>query len=376
MKRVSSRKEPVPPERTAKVNTCALAHVEAAHSSRLNKMHDGIMELSGKRVLVTGGAGFVGSEVIRQLIELKADVTILDDFSSGRTKYTDGLPIKVVKGSITDNEVVESAGKNKDVIFHLAALPFIPDAYADPRPFFKVNLEGTVMLAWHAIHSKSLKSFVHISSSEVYGSALRAPMDEDHPTIPHSTYASSKLAGDRAIATMQKEHNLPAVVIRPFNCYGPRITQPYIIPEIMTSLLNSRTVNLGNVDASRDFTYVADTARGIILAATSESVIGETINLGSNMSITIRDLVFEIAKIMGLKHVTIRQDPTRFRPWDVERLICDYTKAKKKLGWRPEVPLKEGLTRTVEWLKTNPIRLREPFRGWPKAYKTKSHRKN
>jgi dTDP-glucose 4,6-dehydratase len=195
-------------------------------------------------------------------------------------------------------------------------------------------------------------------------------MNEDHPTLPHSTYASSKLAGDRAIATMQKENDLPAVVIRPFNCYGPRFTQPYIIPEIMTSLLASDSVTLGNVEASRDFTFVSDTANGIILAGASESAIGETINLGSNMSITIRELVDKIAEVMGRSSVRITLDSTRVRPWDVDKLICDYSKAEEKLGWKPRTSLKDGLARTVEWLKRNPVKLREPFRGWTKTYKS------
>jgi len=324
-------------------------------------------KLADKRVLVTGGAGFIGSELVRQLLDLKARVSVLDNFSSGKAEYLRALNVEVIRGSVTNDEIVQLALEDQEFVFHLAALPFIPDAYADPRPFFETNVEGTVLMAWNAARTKSLRSFVHVSSSEVYGSAQSIPMNEDHPTIPHSTYAASKLSGDRAIATMQKENDLPAVIIRPFNSYGPRFTQPYIIPEIMTNLLNSNAVTLGNVDASRDFTFVADTARGIILAATSDSARGETINLGSGISITIRQLVKEIADLMKRDTVTITFDETRLRPWDVEKLECDYTKAKRILGWEPKISLREGLLETLKWLKANPVRLRQPFRGWPRS---------
>lgn len=322
--------------------------------------------LAETNVLVTGGAGFIGSEVVRQLCKLGANVTVLDNFTSGKTEYLNGLDVKIVRGDVCDKELVSNVLKDQEMVVHMAALPFIPDSYVNPGAFFEANTIGTMNMMWGAIRSESVEKFVHISSSEVYGSAKYVPMDEDHPTLPHSTYAASKLAADRAVFTLHKEHGFPAVIIRPFNSYGPRITQPYIIPEIVTQLLNGDRLRLGNIDASRDFTYVSDTAGGVILALTEREAVGETINLGSGRDVKIGDLARLIASLMN-KGVQIEQDKSRFRPHDVGRLICDNSKAKKILGWEPRVSLEDGLRKTIEWIRAYPIKFKEPFKGWPKA---------
>jgi len=325
--------------------------------------------LKERRILVTGGAGFIGSEVVRQLYELEADVTVFDNFSSGKIDYIKEIHnIKVCKGDICDDKVASKLLKDQELVIHLAALPFIPDCYYHPDEFFRVNAMGSINMMWESIQSETVEKFVHVSSSEVYGTARYVPIDEEHPTLPHSTYAVSKLAADRAVFAMHKEHDFPAVIIRPFNSYGPNITQPYIIPEIVLQLLSANdSIQLGNVESSRDFTYVEDTARGIIMVLTNKSAVGETINLGSGKEIKIRDLVFLMVKLLG-KRVKIERDPTRFRPYDVERLLCDYTKAKKILRWEPQVSLEEGLQRTIEWIANNPIRFKGPFKGWYQSY--------
>jgi len=323
-------------------------------------------KLDEKKVLATGGAGFLGSEVVRQLCEQNADVTVLDDFSSGKIEYINEFDnVRVVKGDICDDETVSNVIKDQELVIHLAALPFIPDCYYHPDKFFEVNAMGTVNLMWKAIRSETVEKFVHISSSEVYGTAKYVPMDEEHHTLPHSTYAVSKLAADRAVFTMHKEHGFPAVIIRPFNSYGPNVTEPYIVPEIGLQLLKGKSeIILGNVDASRDFTYVEDTARGIILALVVEKAVGETINLGSGVDIKIRDLALLMSSILG-RAVTIRFDPGRLRPYDVNKLVCNYSKAQKILGWEPKFSLEHGLTKTLEWLKQNKVEFRRPFAGWP-----------
>lgn len=329
-------------------------------------------KLKGKKILVTGGAGFIGSEVVRQLSSRESRILVFDNFSSGRKKYVQNLPnVKLVKGDISKKPQVQKITKDVDYILNLAALPFIPDSFFYPDEFFKVNTIGTINLVMASMKSKRLKRFVHISSSEIYGSAKKIPMSEDHPTLPHSTYATSKLAGERAVYTLHKEHGFPAIIIRPFNSYGPRITQPYIIPEIITQFMKgSLSIKLGNVKSTRDFTYVSDTARAIIYSLTSKNSLGETINVGSGNSIKIKDLAALIAKIMN-KKFSIKIDKKRLRPYDVENLICDNTKARRLLKWKPLVSIEEGLTNTINWMKANHTDFVTPFKGWPKAHRMK-----
>ena len=317
--------------------------------------------LKNKEILVTGGCGFIGSEIVKQLSLLGANVTIIDNLSSGKEKYIQDLSnVKLITADLLDDDAIKSVVKDKEYIINNAALPFIPDSYYFPKKFFDVNVNATISLALSVIKEKKAKRFVHISSSEIYGTARYTPMDENHQTTPQSTYAVSKLAGERVIFTMYKEHNLPAVIIRPFNCFGPNITQPYIIPEIIRQIENGDVIKLGNLNAKRDLTYVTDTARGIILSLVKEGVIGEVINIGSQRSFSIKELVSLISEIMG-KKVSIEIDPSRFRPYDVDTLICNYERATKLLGWKPEIAVKEGLEKTVEWAKKEKFDIGIPF---------------
>ena len=335
-----------------------------------------LTKLKNKSVLVTGGAGFIGSELVRQLSDLKSKVIVFDNYSSGRKQYLHSIPNVVqIKGDITNLNQVSKVTKNIDYIINLAALPFIPDSYYYPNEFFQVNTEGTINLVTSIFKSKKLKRFVHISTSEVYGTAQFSPMDESHLTLPQSTYAASKLAGERVVFTLHKEHDFPAVIIRPFNSYGPRITQPYIIPEIISQILNGkRKIKLGNVNSSRDFTYVSDTARGMILALVSDKALGQTINLGSNNSYKIKNLVQLIGKLTKNK-IIIELDKKRFRPFDVQKLVCDNRNAKKLLGWKPKISIDDGLLRTIDWMKNNPPDFATPFEGWAKTYRMRLRNK-
>ena len=252
--------------------------------------------------VVTGGAGFIGSEVVSQLLTNGYFVTILDNFSSGKKQYLpkSNKKLKIIRGDIRDKKSVKKAVTDQEAVIHLAALPFIPDSFYYPGDFFDVNTNGSINMLWNSIKSRSVETFVHISTSEVYGSAQTVPMDENHPTTPHSTYAVSKLAGDRAAFTLHKENGFPVVIIRPFNSYGPRFTEPYIIPEIMSQILNnSKEIILGNVNTARDFTYVQDTASAIIKSMIEKKANGEIINVGNNKEISIGDLVYLIANILS-----------------------------------------------------------------------------
>ena len=328
------------------------------------------LDLGGLRVFVTGGAGFLGSAVVRKLREYGAEVIVFDNLSSGKVEYVEGLGVTLVRGDVRDRKALRSAMKDSEIVIHLAALPFIPDSFYHPLDFFEVNVIGTINVFLEAMFSETVERFVHISSSEVYGTAKYVPMNEEHPTNPHSTYAVSKLAADRAVFTLYKERGFPVVIVRPFNCYGPNVTQPYIIPEIILQLLsrNDGVIQLGNVETSRDFTYVDDIAEGIVLASISKQAIGEVINLGSGREIKIRELAHLIGRLMGRK-VKIEHDPRRLRPFDVDRLVCDWSKANKLLGWAPRVPLEEGLKRTIRWFEKNPVYFKTPFEGWPKYYR-------
>ena len=317
--------------------------------------------LKNKEILVTGGCGFIGSEIVKQLSLLGANVTIIDNLSSGKEKYIQGFSnVKLITADLLDDHAIKSVVKDKEYVINNAALPFIPDSYYMPKKFFDVNVNATISLALAVIKEKKAKRFVHISSSEIYGTARYTPMDENHQTTPQSTYAVSKLAGERVVFTMHKEHNLPAVIIRPFNSFGPNITQPYIIPEIIRQMEKNDVIKLGNLNAKRDLTYVTDTARGIILSLVKEGVIGEVINIGSQRSFSIRELVSLISEIMD-KKVSVEVDPSRFRPYDVDTLICNYERATKLLGWKPEITVKEGLEKTVEWAKKEKFDIGTPF---------------
>ena len=320
-----------------------------------------LLVLKNKEVLVTGGCGFIGSEIVKQLSQIGANVTIIDNLSSGKEKYIQGLSnVKLITADLLDDHAIESVVKDKEYVINNAALPFIPDSYYMPKKFFDVNVNATISLALAVIKEKKAKRFVHISSSEIYGTARYTPMDENHQTTPQSTYAVSKLAGERVVFTMHKEHNLPAVIIRPFNSFGPNITQPYIIPEIIRQMEKNDVIKLGNLNAKRDLTYVTDTARGIILSLVKEGVIGEVINIGSQRSFSIRELVSLISEIMD-KKVSVEVDPSRFRPYDVDTLICNYERATKLLGWKPEITVKEGLEKTVEWAKKEKFDIGIPY---------------
>jgi|TARA_B100001105_G_C22398760_1_gene448125 dTDP-glucose 4,6-dehydratase len=320
-----------------------------------------LSRLENKEVLITGGCGFIGSEIVRQLSTIGANVTIIDNLSSGKQEYIEGIPnVKLINANIVNEDAVKSVVKDKEYIINNAALPFIPDSYYMPKKFFDVNVNATINLALAAIKEKKVKRFTHISSSEIYGTAKTIPMDENHVTLPQSTYAVSKLAGERVVFTMHKEHHLPAVIIRPFNSYGPNITQPYIIPEIITQILKGDKVKLGNINAKRDFTYVSDTARAIILSLITDGIIGEVINVGSQRSYSIKELVNLISELMG-KKISIEMETSRFRPYDVDVLICNYERANRLLNWKPEISIRQGLKETIEWIKKENFAIKVSF---------------
>lgn len=308
-------------------------------------------EISGRRILVTGGAGFIGSEVVRQLAASPGnEVVVVDDFSLGLEENMERQRnVHVYRMDIRSAGLLRLV-QESDIVLHLAARTYIPHSYTHPAEYFDANASGTMHLL-SCILDSDVRRLVYVSTSEVYGTARYVPIDEEHPTFPQSTYAVSKLASERLAFTMHKEHGFAAVILRPFNTYGPRDSHPRIIPEAIMQLRRGGMLRLGNLDSSRDFSFVTDTAAGILRAAASSRVVGETINLGSGVETTVREVVEQVARLLGRKRYRTFVEKKRLRPFDVVRLVADMRKAKKLLGWEPQVGLAEGLRRTVDWYR-------------------------
>jgi dTDP-glucose 4,6-dehydratase len=217
----------------------------------------------------------------------------------------------------------------------------------------ETNVLGTLNVLI-ACRDESVQRLVHTSTSEVYGTALHIPMDESHPLQGQSPYSASKIGADKLAESFYNSYDTPVVIARPFNSYGPRQTSRAVIPTIISQALSQKTVNLGNLDAQRDLTYVSDTVAGILKTGEITGIEGETINLGSGHEIRIGELAQEIISLIG-KPVEIVVDPIRLRPEksEVQRLLSDNSKAKTVLGWEPQVTLTQGLEKTIEWIKQN-----------------------
>jgi dTDP-glucose 4,6-dehydratase len=311
--------------------------------------------MKAQKVAVTGGAGFIGSALVRELVNAGADVLVYDNFIYGTQVNLEEISSKIhiEMGDVLSWRLVEALQRfQPDYVFHLAAEPYIPKCYENPEKFLDVNIKGTlnVLMACKLVN---VQRMVHFSTSEVYGTAKSIPMDESHPTLPLSTYAVSKLAADRLCFVFSKEHKIPVVIIRPFNSYGPRETQPYVIPEIISQLAKGNRVRLGNIKAQRDFTYVHDLAQGAIAVMQSDVPSGEVVNIGSNRTYSVEEVTHTIGKILGRQDLDITIDKTRLRPLDVNTLQCDYSKVQKYAGWRPRTDLEDGLKRTVRWFLDN-----------------------
>jgi len=313
------------------------------------------MAFQGKNVMVTGGAGFIGSELVRQLADDNANIIVFDNFLSGRISNLAGVEgnIEIVEGSILDRNLADILkGHNVEFVLNLAAEPYIPKCYASPRSFFEINAMGAlnVMLA---CRDAGITRALQYSSSEVYGTAVKVPMDESHPIQPSSTYAVSKIAADRLCFTMHHEHNLPVVILRQFNVFGPRETHPYIIPELITQLSSTNKIKLGNIKASRDFTYVSDAARAALLLLGCEKAEGEVVNCGVGKDYTVEEMANKVAEAVGQEKPELTVEESRLRPLDVQRLNADYSKLKGLTGWEPKYGFEQGLKETADWYKSN-----------------------
>jgi NAD dependent epimerase/dehydratase len=315
---------------------------------------------SRKKVLVTGAGGFIGSHLIERLIDLGADVK---GFARYNSRNDWGLleiippqkldSLQIVSGDLQDFDAVFSAVRDVDVIFHLGSLISIPYSYIRPRDTIENNILSTLNILT-AARDLGVEKVVHTSSSEVYGTALYVPIDEKHPLQGQSPYSASKIGADKIAESFYCSFDLPVATIRPFNTYGPRQSARAIIPTIITQAIEQEKIKLGSLFPTRDYTFVKDTVNGFIRTAESKSSIGEVINIGSNFEISMGDLAQRISSLLN-KDIKIVQDSSRVRPLksEVKRLWCDNAKAKRLLGWEPQVSLDEGLKETIEWISEN-----------------------
>jgi len=311
------------------------------------------MNLKDKRILVTGGAGFIGSELSRQLRDAGAQVVIVDNLANGKRENVAEIlddRCQLETEDIRDYTRIEKLLRGVDVVFHLACLG-VRHSIHSPIESHEVNAAATLHLLKMS-RDLGVGRFVYVCSSEVYGTALYVPQPEDHPTYPMTVYGAAKLAGECYTRAFHRTYDYPTVVIRPFNTYGPRCHHEgdsgEVIPKfLLRTLAGKPMVIFGDGTQTRDFTYVSDTARGIIEAGLADAAIGETINIGSGFELAIKDLADEVRAVTGRPDAKVIHEADR--PGDVLRLYADTTKVQKLIGFKPTVTLADGLKKLLAW---------------------------
>jgi len=314
----------------------------------------------GKRVLVTGAGGFIGSHLTENLLKQGAEVRAFVRYNSrGDEGLLHLLPpelrrqLDLVAGDLRDPLAVQQAAAGCQVVFHLGAIISIPYSYLHPVETAETNVIGTLNVL-NACRHHRVERLVHTSSSEVYGTAIHVPMAETHPLQGQSPYSASKIGADKLAESFYCAYNLPVVTVRPFNTYGPRQSARAVIPTIITQALTQEAIRLGNLHTRRDFTYVQDTVTGFLLAACQPDVMGQVFNLGMGQDIAIGDLTRLIIQHIG-RPVTIETEAARLRPEqsEVMRLHSDNGRARQELSWEPAYSLTAGLSETIAWVEKN-----------------------
>lgn len=309
-------------------------------------------------MLVTGAGGFVGSHLTEALVQLGARTRALVHYNAlGTSGWLEQSAcrdqIQIIPGDICDLDTVRAAMERVEIVFHLAALIAIPYSYRAPESYLRTNVQGTLNVL-QAARQLQTPRIVHTSTSEVYGTARHAPIDEEHPLQGQSPYSASKISADKIAEAFHLSYDVPVTTVRPFNTFGPRQSSRAIVPTLITQCLAGDTVLLGNAAPTRDLNYVSNTVDGFIRAALTPAAVGRTFNLGTGREIAIGDLARKVADLVG-RPVTIQSETQRLRPQksEVMRLVADASLAAEVLGWRAKVDLEEGLMLTIDWLREN-----------------------
>jgi len=317
------------------------------------------MRLKGKKVLVTGADGFIGSHLVEQLIQEGAQVRAFCYYNSFNSwGWLDSFPkellqqIEVFTGDVRDPNGVRTAMKGIDIVYHLAALIAIPYSYHSPDAYVDTNVKGTLNIV-QAARDLGTERVLVTSTSEVYGTAQYVPIDEKHPRQGQSPYSATKIGADCIAESFYRSFDMPITIVRPFNTYGPRQSARAIIPTIITQLLNGyEEINLGDLTPTRDLVFAKDTARGFVEISLCDKLNGQDVNIATHNEISIGDLANELIRQIN-PGVTIKQEEQRLRPENSEvfRLFGDNSKLFEYTGWKPETTLEEGLRETIEWFK-------------------------
>ncbi len=317
------------------------------------------MSLAGKRVLVTGAEGFIGSHLTEALVAAGADVTALALYNSfGGAGWLDRLPaatragIRVVGGDIRDGAFMRRLTKDQSVVFHLAALIAIPHSYAAPQSYIDTNITGTVNVL-EAAREAGVDRVVHTSTSEVYGTAQFTPITEAHPLQGQSPYSASKIGADMIVESFARSFGMPAYILRPFNTYGPRQSERAVIPTVIRQALDPEcpAIAVGDVSTVRDFNYVADTVDAFLAMGEAAGVLpGIAYNAGSGASVTVDEMIGIVRKLTGTNK-PVRQEESRMRPAnsEVRALIASADSLAAATGWKSRTSLRDGLSLTVDW---------------------------
>jgi len=313
------------------------------------------MKIKDKSILVTGADGFIGSHLVELLVKNGAKVRALSLYNSfGYWGWLEDInclkEVEVVCGDVRDPAYCRKIAKNVDIIFNLAALIAIPYSYQAPGSYIETNINGALNICQAGLDN-GVKLIVQISTSEVYGTALYVPIDEKHPMQPQSPYSATKIGSDAIAMSFYNSFDLPVIIARPFNVYGPRQSARAVIPTIISQVAaGKKQIDLGSVTPTRDFNYVIDTCAGLIALCECDGAIGDAVNIGSNSEINIEDLFKLITQLMG-SDSTLINDEQRIRPVksEVRRLWCDNAKIKRLTGFKSAYDLKRGLELTIEW---------------------------